>query len=425
MGRKRKPAVVRPFSGFKSSMWHLALVAFLCAGCIPDVVPIADYGEAGEGFAATYCTARDAYFVVWHDSVSLTLGGRQIRAVILSPDGEILEPKRILYTSADSIAYFPMKVCFDDDEKKFFMVWTEVVGAGATYNVMGAFVSLEGTVGSPFLIGHDGLVRDLIYNQETGEYTVAIGGMPGTGAPGVGQRLSAAGDLLGDPFPLSRGGDGDGLLRLALNTDTNQYMAIAAADDAAGQRKIYGRIHEADGSPTSPWFTILTCPAEQGSSQDVVQAAYLASADHYVVYAQSLVDLGGFRFQATLGQKVSPSGTLLGVPFRAHIDLSALAGNSSPTPSLVLSPPKSAGYLFFDSLSGALTAQRLAPEGTLDGSPCTLALTYLVNGEFDVYPVQNLLVTADPQRPKALALWTRFLPPVWDMNLSGLIVDLF
>lgn len=230
---------------------------------------------------------------------------------------------------------------------------------------------------------------------------------------------------MGDPFPLSQGGEGDALLRLVLSTDTNQYMAIAAADDATGQREIYGRIYEADGSPTSPWFTILALPAPQGSSQDVVQAAYLPWADQYVVYAQSLFDLGGFRFQATLGQRVSPLGTLIGRPFRAHIDLSALVGIGSPTPSLVMSPYKGAGYLFFNSLSGALAAQRLAPEGTLVGKPHTLAFTYQVNGEFDVYPVQDLLVTADPQRPKALALWTRFLPPSWDMNLSGLIVDLY
>jgi len=408
-----------PSPRWKSPTWHLILIAFLCAGCAPDVVPIADYGEAGEGFAATYCTARDAYFVVWHDSVSLTLGGRQIRAVALSPEGDILQPKRTIYTSAGTIAPFPMKLYFHEAEEKFFMVWTE-----AAYNVMGAFVSLEGDVGSPFLIGN-GLVRDLIYNQATGEYTVAMGSIPGTGAPGVGQRLSAAGELLGDVFPLSRGGEGDALLGLVLNTDTNQYMGIGAADDAGGQREIYGRICEADGSPVNPWFTILAFPASQEISQDVVQASYLAWTGRYVVFAQTLVDLGGFRFQVVLGQQVSPSGTLIGGPFRAHVDWSALVASSSPTPSLVISPPKNAGYLFFDSMSGALSAQRLAPEGTLDGKLRTQAFTYLVNGQFDVYPVQNLLVTADPQRPKALALWTRFLPPAWEMNLSGLIVDLF
>lgn len=418
--RARKGSPVRGSScHLKHVMCRFVLIALLCAGCTPGVVPIAEYGEAGEGFAAAYCTARDEYFVVWHDSVFLPTGGRQIRAVSLSPEGEILEPKRTILTSADTIAAFPMELYFNESEEHYFMVWTE-----ETDNVMGAFVSLEGTAGVPFLIGH-GLVRGLIYNQESGEYTVALGSIPYTGASGVGQRLSATGDLLGDVFSLTRGGEGDALLGLALNTDTHQYMSIAAADDDGDRREVYGRMFEPDGTPISPWFTILTCPAPQWSSQDIVQAAYLASAGYYVVFAQSLYDLGGFRFQATLGQKVSPSGTLLGGPYKVHVDVSALAASASPTPSLVISPPKGAGYLVFDSLSGILSAQRLTPEGALDGRPRTLAFTYLVNGELDVDPVQNLLVTADPQRPKALALWTRFMPPVWDMNLSGLIVDLF
>ncbi len=130
--------------------------------------------------------------------------------------------------------------------------------------------------------------------------------------------------------------------------------------------------------------------------QNTVQAAYRALAGHYVVFAQSLDELGDLRFAATLGQKVSAYGTLIDQPYLAHIDLSALAVVSALTLSMIFSPPKGASYLFFDSLAGVLSAQCFPPGGTLDRSLRIVGLTYLISGEFHVYPVQKLIVTAVP-----------------------------
>jgi len=133
-------------------------------------------------------------------------------------------------------------------------------------------------------ISGDQAFAQIVYNSQENEFFVVWqdyreSGTAGNYVPGLvyGQRLSAAGALLGAEIPISA--DQPELLRMipvnSYNPDHNEYLVVYTKNWDA-----YGRFIKSDGTPRGEEFPISTAPASQthvGVIYNPVRQNYLVS----------------------------------------------------------------------------------------------------------------------------------------------------
>jgi hypothetical protein len=410
----------------------LLLIGLVWTGCAPE--PIAHYGEGGRYLTGAYCDDTDTYLAVWYRS---SWYGSEIRAATISAAGEVLVPKETLVdtTVLSYLGFFrlsPVRILYDKEDQAYFMTWTEHPETPGEENVvMGVSISQEGASGAPFPIGV-GELRDMIYNQTAREYLLAM--RAENDGPDLGLRLSPTGELLADPFPLGRTGAEDRVVKLVFNPDENQYMSVNVSGNTGTEsdpsREIYAGIFAPDGSPQGDAFTVMSLShLVDWYIDDRILAGYLPGGQNYVIFIQLERQIGSLRFQQTYGQRISPSGDLLGGNYVVNTDLTPqLAGMPSPRPALVIEPASGSPQFVFHFLHAILASQELTATGMPQGPMETLGMTAfpinVVGGDWG--PGTEFTVVVSSDAPKGLALWNKMeLGLGLEFATYGMIVDLF
>jgi hypothetical protein len=370
----------------------------------------------------------------WYDS--------EIRAATISATGEVLVPTETLVEDARvfSDGLFrpsPLRIFCDREEPGCFMTWTEDPLSSEEVVVTGVLISPQGVAGTPFPIGA-GELRDMIYNPTAREYLLAMS--VGDDGPDLGLRLSPTGEPLADPFPLARGGAGDRIVKLVFNPDANQYLSVNLSGNTGTEsdpsREIYAGIFAPDGAPQGEAFTVMGLSGGLDSDlwyvEDRVLAGYLPGGQNYVVFVQLEHAIGSLRLQQTYGQRVSPSGDLLGGSYLVSTELTSLCCFHPPRPALVVDPAAGNARLVYYLLHAILASQGLTATGTPLGPIEILAMTDLPSTFLGSasYPATEITVIPSSETPKGLALWNKVMFGLggWadsDYATYGMIIDLF
>lgn len=171
----------------------------------PEFAPITPRGRAGIP-SITANPAAGEFLVTWWDfreNLADIYGQR------LASDGSLIG-EAFLIVQASNFENWPPAVAYNPGSDEYLVVWYEIRGEPAESSIYGQRVSAEGSlVGEVILIGDQGTpeVRPaLAANRVSGQYLVVwslIG--PGLEANLLGQRLTATGERVGQPFFIGQG----------------------------------------------------------------------------------------------------------------------------------------------------------------------------------------------------------------------------
>ena len=273
-----------------------------------------------EAPAVAHNLLRNEYLTVWADYRDLQDYDVFYRRV--SAAGAALAPEFILASAA--ALYGEPAVAHNTVADGYLVVWQEVTSPGSGFEIYGRRLSgaLE-PLATPILVSRDtGTVNEgrprVVHNPVANEYLVVWHAFTGGAWRIWGQRLSAAGALLGGNIPVSDSLGSAQNPRAALNRQSNQYEVIW--QDARNARvDVYGQRLGATGSLAGPNYPI----SEAAGDKNKCDLAYSLAHDEFlVVWGDARA--GGNDVWA---QRLDGAGALLGAPFAVA---DGAAGESSP-----------------------------------------------------------------------------------------------
>jgi hypothetical protein len=263
---------------------------------------------------------RNEYLALWADYRDLHDYDIFYRRV--SAGGAAVPPEFILASTA--ALYGEPAVAHNSVSDGYLVVWQEVTSQNTGFEICGRRLSgaLE-PLGSQIVVSRDTAAHNeghprIAYNPVSGEYLAVWHAFTGGGWRIWGQRLSAAGALLGGNFTISDGLGTAQSPRVAVNRQRNQYVVIW--QDARSTRlDVYAQLLGAGGGLIGPNYAIT----EATGNKNRCDIAYSQSHDEYLV-AWGDTRTGGNDVWA---QRLDGTGALLGNPFPVA---AGAVGESSP-----------------------------------------------------------------------------------------------
>jgi hypothetical protein len=242
----------------------------------------------------------------------------------LAGDGSLIG-EDFLIVQASNFENWPPAVAYNPSSDEYLVVWYEIRGEPGESSIYGQRASAAGSlVGNVILIGDQGSpeVRPAIAaNSDTGEYLVVWSLIdPGLQANLLGQRLTATGDHVGQPFLIGQGdkpavtyaNPGVG----HANSSNDEYLVVWANGQAQAARV------QSDGSVLGGIFL-----SEPGNSKNFSDVASGAAGGYLAVWEGP----GGDGILTTvLGRELSSTGELVSIPW----PLSGASGRNISYPAL-------------------------------------------------------------------------------------------
>lgn len=235
-------------------------------------------------------------------------------------------------------------------------------------------------IGSNFSLSSAGFQHihpSVDYNSVDNEYMAVWSDTRNGNNDIFGQRVAAAGALLGVNFPVIEFSGAQSEPFVVHNSTDNQYLV--AWHDASGA---FGRLLGSTGSPLGPDFFIQISGRENS-------IAYNTNDNEYLVTAR------GLGVQA---QRVSNSGTLTG-----NVIVLPTAGSAAPNGQVAYNPNANE-YLatWRDQTNDILKGQRISDSGALLGPIIVISPSFPGSGRF------TASVAFDPTKDRYLAIFGRF-----------------
>ncbi len=264
------------------------------------VVSAGRKGQEAPGLA--YNSTRNEYLVVWQDYRSGSDYDIYSRRVTAS--GERIGQEVAIHT-AGSINGRPA-AAFNPHDEQFLIAWQVIPSETSGYDIYARFTGGDGSPSeAAFLVSRDTNtigegVPDVAYNPTGNEFLILWHAFTDGLWRIWGQRISAAGQLLGRNFQVSSSPGDAQSPQLAYNATRNEYVAVW--QDFRSQRiDIYGQRLNADGERLGGNFVVSTAAGNKGRCD----VAYGVQRDEYLVvwgdtrsegqdiYAQRLDASGG------------------------------------------------------------------------------------------------------------------------------------
>jgi hypothetical protein len=216
-----------------------------------------------------YDDRNDQYLVVWehHDQITgYGIFGRRV-----SGSGAVLDSSDILIrgtTLLSTVERPAVSYAFTSD--KFMVVWQETwLPSPVTYSIAGRIVDKFGMLSGPQIAinsASNGDIRsrpDIAYNRGRNEHLVVWQQLDSGGGIDdvVGQRISALGVMLGDPWRIAyfTSSSNSPAVSALPNVGTDgQYLVVSAYEDSPTDWDIQGQFVDGDGTQSLPDMDIAT-----------------------------------------------------------------------------------------------------------------------------------------------------------------------
>ncbi len=258
--------------------------------------------------AVAYGSSRNEYLAAWadyRDGADYDIYFRRVSGAGVPQGQEAALAWISSQHGSPALAHNP-------DADEYLAVWHELTSDALGFEIYGRRLSGAGVLlGGPILVSRDtdthseGWPR-VLRNPATGGYLVVWHAFTSGRWHIWGQRLSAAGALLGGNFPLSDGlGDG-GEPRVALNPQANEYLVVWL-DDRDERADVYGQRLSAAGVLAGVNFPISTADGDKNKC-DVAYSP--ASGQFLAVWVDTRSDASEI-----MGQHIDDAGGRVGEPF--------------------------------------------------------------------------------------------------------------
>jgi hypothetical protein len=305
------------------------------------------------GVSAAFNSIDDEYRVVWFDS--RISGQNDVYAQRVSPAGELLGDNVTIVSGSPSQT--DTAVAYSPADNRYFITWQYQGGPpgspGFNHAYGGLASATGGLIQTPFDVSNGGLEATLVYNSVSDQYFLEARNFAGGGVGGIrGQRISAAGTLVGGGISIATSGAPAPAGQVAYNRNANQYLATWRDQSA---ENLKGRLINADGSFATSAFVISPIFPASGVAAGVACDPF---SERY------LVVFGTFMGGPIQGQLVTTAGSLDGDPF-------TIVDGSARVSPLVAYDEDNAVFLvaWLNSGTGSVGVQLLAFDGFLLGDP--------------------------------------------------------
>jgi hypothetical protein len=279
---------------------------YISAGCpadrnYPDVV---------------YNSTHDQYLIVWEQYEAAN--GYSIQARRVSGTGQVLDTTDIVVRSPGYNTYTPVKpaVSYASTSDSYLVVWAETWHpTPITYEIIGQVMTETGALdGGQFTISQfsESLEEpDVAYNRHADRYLVVWQQWDGTASWDIyGQLVTGAGSIPPAFLPIQvawyiEDCTSAAVAAIPTTPDSDKYLVVWEGEVDPGNRNIYGKVVEEDGTPGT-LFPIATAVSVDESSPAI--AGTESNLQYFVTWRhpQGLVD------KPIKGQAVSYGGVLLG-----------------------------------------------------------------------------------------------------------------
>jgi len=246
--------------------------------------------------AVAWNETTDQYLVVWSDGRNWATRGMDIFGQRVSASGERLRGNFLISGPGATAEESQPSVAWNAAANEYLVVWEDrrnQVVAGSGSDIYGQRVSAAGErLGDEFRISgalatSNEMDAAVVWNSRANEYLVVWADQrndPPRGLDIYGQRVATSGLRVGGNFRIS--GDNavgdDTEPMLAYNADTNQYLVVWEDERAGfGSTEIYGRRVAANGKRLRPDFRISSYPWSTDGLLPVV--AWNAKTGRYLV----------------------------------------------------------------------------------------------------------------------------------------------
>jgi hypothetical protein len=286
-----------------------------------ELIVVSAGRKGQEAPSLAHNTTRNEYLVIWQDYRSGS--DYDIYSRRVSASGERIGQEVAIHT-AGSINGRPA-AAFNPHDEQYLVAWQLIPTQTSGYDIYARLIGGDGSPsGAAFLISRDTNtigegVPEVAYNPHANEYLILWHAFTDGLWRIWGQRVSAAGQLLGRNFQVSSSPGDAQAPQLSYNTSRNEYAAVW--QDFRNQRiDVYGQRLNAGGERLGGNFSVSTAAGNKGRCD----IAYGAQRDAFVVvwgdtrsegqdiYAQRLDASGGpvgsnFPIAATEQNELAPS----------------------------------------------------------------------------------------------------------------------
>lgn len=266
------------------------------------------------------------YLVVWQDQRYLSVRGVEIAAQRVSADGTPLGANFAIGGTAATASEYMPAVAWNQTRHQYLVVWSDSRNAGTRgMDIYGQRVSASGErLRGNFLISGDAATDEesqasVAWNGTANEYLVVWEDRRNQHASGsdiYGQRLSAAGERLGDDFRVSGALATSNELDAAVawNSQANEYLVVWADQRNGPARRldIYGQRVAGDGRQIGGNFRISGADALGNDTEPML--AYNAGTNQYLVVWED--GRRGFGSTEIYGRRVRADGKRPSPDFR-------------------------------------------------------------------------------------------------------------
>jgi uncharacterized protein YlbG (UPF0298 family) len=282
---------------------------------VGENIPILRRSADQEWPAVAYNSQDNEYLVVWQDQRNIDTTRVDIYARRLAADGTAIGDEFAVTRQAFN-QNFP-HVAYNSTRNEYLVVWSDQRAIRSTgSDVYGQRVAADGTlVGSDIAIStalRPQLYPRVAYNPDADEYLVVWQDSRTSAATSsdiLGQRVAGDGSLLGTNIVISDNSEAQNQPDVAYSPTSQRYLVAwddERAVDVTGV-DVYARLVTTAGAPDGASFALSTASI----SQENVSVGYNAAQGEFLIVWEDSRDFG-ITSTDIYGQRVSPTGTLLG-----------------------------------------------------------------------------------------------------------------
>jgi hypothetical protein len=257
--------------------------------------------------SVAYNSADNEYMVVWFDLRAVATTGNDVFGQRLSADGRLLGENIPIINEVG--AQFDPFVVYNSIDNNFLVAWGSQFDGPGSLDFNDAFGRLISSTGVPLggalPVSDAGLEISSAYNSTTNDYLVTGRVFASGPVPGIfGQIVSNVGSLVGGAIVISTAGAPGPNGQVVYNPNTNEYFATWRDQE---ELNLKGQRISADGDVIGNPLIISSEFPEP--SNPTASVAFDPSNNRY------LIVFAGFQGTNILGQFVSSAGALIGSNF--------------------------------------------------------------------------------------------------------------
>ena len=263
---------------------------------------------------AAFNPSAQEYLVVWQDyrdGADYVLYGRR-----LSSSGGLLGSELIIANAA--MLHGDAAVTYSPTANQYLVVWQQVTSPASGYDIYAQRLSATGQkVGAAIFVSAGTNTTDegqpcVAWNSNRNEYYVAWHAFTDARWRIYGQRVSAAGQLLGSNTLLSYGSQFTHAARLAYNSQLDEYLVVWQDTRQDSRIDIYAQRVGGLGARIGDNMPVSTAPGSKG----FCDVAYRAGHNEYLVVWGDSRDASANIY----GQRLTAAATLLGAEIPVATD---------------------------------------------------------------------------------------------------------